>query len=416
MSLDELTDYAFNFIKDVEEKFGPRYSCSEAEMQANLWIKEEFSKYCDKTFIETFETWPNLYPQGFVKILGFLVGFAFILIPLIFPLPILAAIGISIGLYMFYDHLVHMKRYLKVFFKKGTSSNAWGRIKPTGEIKWRIVFEGHTDSAKQMRLGERAKPNVIPLILGFVYVAFTLVFSIMKFIYVLIGGTAVIIFNFWIIQWTSLDTIYFVSLIFLYPFFIYLIRMFTGNTAVPGAADNLSASAISAALGKYYSKNRPKNVELIIASMGSEENGDRGAEAFVEKHGDLLKNSYAFVLETIGQGDRLYIIEKDFHTYGKKYSPEVIERIEKAHELYKKEDPHVIYLEKGGVPIGSSDACMYLNAGYKSAFIIVVSKETRKPRYWHSMEDTWKNIDKKVLKDVIGVCLKFVELVDKEFE
>jgi hypothetical protein len=416
MSLDELTDYAFNFIKDVEEKFGPRFSCSDAEKRANLWIKDEFSSYCDETFFETFETWPNLYPQGFVKILGFLAGISFIFIPLFFPLPILSAICICLGLYMFYAHLVQMKRWMKIFFKKGTSSNAWGRIQPSGEVKWRIVFEGHTDSAKQMRLGEKAKPNVIPLILGFVYLAFTIVFSILKFFHILIGGTAVIIFNFWIIQWTSLDTIYLISLIILYPFFIYTIRSFTGNTVVPGAADNLSGSAVSAAVGKYFSKNRPKNVEIIIGSMGSEENGDRGAEYFVENHGDLLENSYAFIVETIGQGDRLYIIEKDFHTHGKMYSPEVIKRIEKAHELYKKEDPDVIYLEKGGVPIGSSDACMYLNAGYKAAFIIVVSKETRKPRYWHSVEDTWKNIDKKVLKDVIGVCLKFVELVDKEFK
>ena len=46
---DSHTDYAYNIIKDISEKFGPRYSSSEAEKNANLWIKEEFSKYCDRT-------------------------------------------------------------------------------------------------------------------------------------------------------------------------------------------------------------------------------------------------------------------------------------------------------------------------------------------------------------------------------
>lgn len=416
MTLDDLTDYAYNFIKDIEEKFGPRFSCSEAEKNANLWIKDEFDNYCNETHYEEFETHPNLYPQGFVKIVGFLAGISFIFIPLIFPLPIIPTLLIVFGLYVIYSHLFKLKRWMNIFFKKGTSSNAWGRIKPTGEVKWRIVFEGHTDSAKQMRMGEKVKPNPIPLIIGFGYVVMTLVISVLKFLSVLIGGTSAILYDFGVIQWTLIDTIYFISLILLYPFFIFLIRSFTGKTVVPGAADNLSGSAVSAAVGKYFSKKRLKNVELIIGSMGSEEEGDRGAKDFVERHGDLLGNSYAFIIETIGQGDRMYIVEKDFHTFGKDYSPEIIERIEKAHELYKKEDPSVIYLERGGVPIGSSDACMYLNAGFLAAFIIVISKETRKPRYWHSVEDTWKNIDKKVLKDTIGVCLKFVELVDKEHD
>ena len=42
--VDSYTDYAYNIIKDICEKFGPRYSSSEAEKKANLWIKEEFSK------------------------------------------------------------------------------------------------------------------------------------------------------------------------------------------------------------------------------------------------------------------------------------------------------------------------------------------------------------------------------------
>ena len=85
-------DYAYNIIKDICEKFGPRYSSSEAEKNANLWIKQEFSKYCDETYLEEFKTNPNLYPQGIFKVTGIFAGIAFIFIPMIYPFPILSAI------------------------------------------------------------------------------------------------------------------------------------------------------------------------------------------------------------------------------------------------------------------------------------------------------------------------------------
>ena len=85
---DSLIDYAHDFIKTICEKFGPRYSSSEAEKKANLWIKDEFNNFCDQTHLEEFETHPNLYPQGIIKMCGFFGGISFIFMPLMFPFSI----------------------------------------------------------------------------------------------------------------------------------------------------------------------------------------------------------------------------------------------------------------------------------------------------------------------------------------
>ena len=111
----------------------------------------------------------------------------------------------------------------------------------------------------------------------------------------------------------------------------------------------------------------------------------------------------------------MYIVEKDT-MHMTKYSPDVVERIENAYNMYKEENPDAINCGRGGIPLGSSDACMYSKAGYKASFIIIIDGKLKKPSHWHSLGDVPANIDKKVLKDVIGVCIKFVELVDKEFE
>lgn len=416
---NSFTEYAYNIIKDISEKFGPRYSSSEAEKNANLWIKEEFSTYCDETYLEEFETNPNLYPQGIFKVTGFFAGIAFIFIPLIFPFPILSVIFISLGLFILFTELMFMKRWIKFLFRKGISSNVYGIIKPTGEVKYRILFEGHMDSAKQMRIAEReGAPPIKIFILGFIYLFFTLAFSIIKFtMQLLSSNTLTVIFSFGIIQLTIIDIFYFLPWLILYPCFIYLLRGFTGNTVVPGAADNLSGVAVSAAVGKYFNKNRPNNVEIIIASMGSEEIGDRGAKFFVEKHGDLLKNCYSFIIDDAGAGNKLFFIEKDF-MHRTTYSPEVLTRMEKAAELYRKENPNAAPYGKKKIPLGSSDACMYIKGGYKASFMVGVEESDSgisKPPHWHSVRDTWQNISKKMLESSIGIALKFVEIVDNEF-
>jgi len=413
---DSLADYAFGFIKEICVQFGPRYSSSEAENRANMWIKDEFSKYCDEVNLEEFKTNPNLYPQGVFKITGFFAGIAWVFLPLKFPLSILAGILILLGLFVLISELMMLKRWIKIFFFFFTSNNVWGIIKPTGDIKFRVLFECHTDSAKMMRaVNQNADPKLIFLLLGFIYIFFTLIIAFIKFFAQIFLGNTIILFETELIQWTIFDWIYFVPWLILFPSFIYLLYAVTGKTVVEGANDNLSGSAVSAAIGKYFYENRPKNIEIIIASMGSEEIGDRGAKYFVDTHGELLKDCYSFIVDSAGAGDKIYIVEKD-SMHLTKYSPEVVERIEKAYNLYKKDNPKAIKCERGGIPLGSSDACMYAKAGYKASFIITIGEKLKKPPHWHSITDTWQNIDKSVLKDIIGICLKFVELVDKEFE
>ncbi len=424
MKVDEAyTDYAYNLIKDIEEKFGPRYSSSNAEEKANLYVKEEFSKFCDETHIEKFQTHPNLYPQGIFKVTGVFAGIAFIFIPMVFPLTILSAVFILIGLIILFSELMFMKRWIKFLFRKGISSNVWGIIKPSGDIKFRIIFEGHIDSAKQMRIAEKqGDRSVLPLLLGFLYLFFTLTFSILKFLTQLFMVRNVVLFELWVFQFTIIDFFYFIPWLILYPCFLFVLWGFTGKTVVPGAGDNLSGVAVTTALGKYLSNNRPKNIEVVIASMGSEEIGDRGAKYFVNQHGDLLKESYAYVIDDAGAGNKFYTIEKDF-MHRTTYSPEVIERMEVAAELYKKENPDASPYGKRKIPIGSSDACMYVKGGYKASFIVGVQeskssskKKLSKPPHWHSVHDTWQNISKKMLKDCFGMALKFVEIVDREYE
>lgn len=414
---DSYSDYMYSIINNICQKFGPRYSSSQAEEDANIWIKDELDKFADETFLDEYNVRPAMYPQGFIKIAGILGLTSPLFMIFQFPLPIFSAVFVIIALWVLYSEMMLMKGWIWPFFKKRTSSNVFGIIKPTDEVKFRIIFEGHSDSAKEMNIASYPpKLRRWIAIIGLYFLAHTIIFSIWKFTYQIVGGFPLVIFNTPIISWTIIDVIYFISLIVIYPFFIWILKGFLGKTVVLGANDNLSATAVTLAIGKYLSNNRPKNVEIWVGSQGSEEVGDKGAGAFVKKYGKkgVLDDSFTVVLECCGAAEAMAIIEKDMHRAI--YDKDINDLLEKSYNLVKEENPEILKLKRVNLKIGACDACQYIHNGYKASAMFGIEEKKNKAVNWHSVKDTPENIEKKVLKDFLNVSLKFVELIDERYD
>ena len=133
----------------------------------------------------------------------------------------------------------------------------------------------------------------------------------------------------------------------------------------------------------------------------------------MKKHPELFQNSYSFVFECIGAGEEILVIEKDF-MHLTRYSREVIEKIIEAHNRYSKIDSTIIPIKSGNLLLGSSNANRYRKAGHKAAFIINLDETRSKPVNWHSRNDTFENINPKILQDMIGLAIEFVKLIDEE--
>ena len=414
---DSYSDYMYSIINNICQKFGPRYSSSQAEEDANIWIKDELDKFADETFLDEYNVRPAMYPQGFIKIAGILGLTSPLFMIFQFPLPIFSAVFVIIALWVLYSEMMLMKGWIWPFFKKRTSSNVFGIINPTDEVKFRIIFEGHSDSAKEMNIASYPpKLRRWIAIIGLYFLAHTIIFSIWKFTYQIVGGFPLVIFNTPIISWTIIDVIYFISLIVIYPFFIWILKGFLGKTVVLGANDNLSATAVTLAIGKYLSNNRPKNVEIWVGSQGSEEVGDKGAGAFVKKYGKkgVLDDSFTVVLECCGAAEAMAIIEKDMHRAI--YDKDINDLLEKSYNLVKEENPEILKLKRVNLKIGACDACQYIHNGYKASAMFGIEEKKNKAVNWHSVKDTPENIEKKVLKDFLNVSLKFVELIDERYD
>lgn len=418
MNIDEsLTNYMYSFIETICAKFGPRFSCSKNERDANLWIKEEFDKFCDTTNLDEFETRPGLYPQGLIKVAGILSAISPIFIYLIFPFPIITTLFIFLALFVLVSELLMMKEWIGFLFSKKKSSNISGIIKPTEEVKFRIIIEGHTDSAKEMNIASLKETHRYLIgTMGVSFLILSIVISFWKFMAILILDDSFIQFQWNIFTFTILDLIYLISLIILYPFFLLLVKGFLGNRVVLGANDNLAATAVAAGVGKYLNSHRPKHVEVWICSQGSEEVGDKGAKAFVEKYGGMgyLDRSYNLVLECCGAADAILLVEKDMH--GIVYDTEMNEELISVYNQLKSSNPDLLPLRIDRLKIGACDAVRYIENGYKATALFGVEKDKNKAVNWHSVEDNPENIEKKVLTDFLKFSLSFIEKIDERYE
>ena len=138
---DENSDYMYNIIKDVLEKAGPRFPCSENERKASEIMAEELKDKCDSVDIEEFQVYPRAL-HGWVKVAVALVVIGF-LIDLLLPLNSLIISSITLGidlfvLYMIFKHLFIYDEFIMKYwpgFKKETSQNVVGTFKPMGAVK-----------------------------------------------------------------------------------------------------------------------------------------------------------------------------------------------------------------------------------------------------------------------------------------
>ena len=193
-------------------------------------------------------------------------------------------------------------------------------------------------------------------------------------------------------------------------------RYFT-NTVVDGANDNLSAVAVSLAVGRYLSENRPKYVETWVGTFGCEECGQRGSKAFVKAHAHEMENSYTLIPESIGTGDVIVIIEREDFCFTSHSKP-LVEKVENSAKILMKEasskgekiTPAIV----AALPYADTDAMRFSEKGFDATAFLGIMQKDHFPGVWHGKDDTYTCINKQILGDVTEIILQFLQDLDQE--
>ncbi len=383
--VDEIT-----YICNTFEKRGPG---DLGEKQASDYCAEELKKLgCDTVYVEGFKENPN----SFLGWIYFTITFCFLALAAYFFLPWLSIVFIALGLILCVLQFGLYKKVVDKFFPEKTGHNVAGFKKPTGEVKRRIIFNGHTDAAWEWPVKYKLTYLGFDLhmMICFLGAFYTLGISIAN-----VAGA---------FDDNLAKTLGLIGLVFV-PFWFGLYFMWNEKRIVDGANDNLTGCYIGMAILKMLKDEgiELENTEIGVVLTGSEEAGLRGAKAWAGKHKDEFNDVPTFVYsyDTITQNEQLMVNYRDLNATVK-VDKDVSDLFMEACEELN------IPCKKGFVPPlgGATDSAAFAQAGMRATGITALNHAL--PDFYHTRLDTPDALNPSCLANCFAASVKVLEMFD----
>lgn len=389
---DKYAQYMVDEITHVCTKFEKRGPGDYGEQQACEYAAEQMKDYgCDKVFVDEFKENPN----SFFGWIYFTITFCFLALISYFFIPALSLVFIVMGLAICVLQFGLYKRFVDRFFREKIGHNVSGFKKPTGEVKRRIIFNGHPDGAWEW-----------PFKYKFTYLGFDI-----HMIVCFIGAFYMIGIS--IAKLAGIDDDLALKLglgaLAFAPFWFGLYFMWNEKRIVDGANDNLTGCYMGMAILKALQDEgiEFENTEVGVIFSGSEEAGLRGAKAWCEAHKDEYSDVPTFIYsyDTIAQSEHLSVNYRDLNGTVK-VDKDVSDLFYEACQELR------IPCGKGMVPPlgGATDSAAFAQAGMRSTGITALNHAL--PDFYHTRLDNPDALNPKCLADCFAASVKVLELFD----
>jgi len=322
--------YAFDIVKTICTEVGPGLPGSTQEWERAGIIQKELESHLGEgnVVVEEFTVAPMAF-HGILRVSALFTLIAALLnismgrITGVSPwLTAIASLAFSIlAVVPVVFETILYREFADPLFKKKQSVNVIGTLRKPGteDVKRLLILGGHHDSALEFiwlrvldgvkrrinlsgqHSGAWENRSIRGLTVVFVVLTVTMfVGPIVMLVMSILQLTGMISGNAGIVRIATLGWV-----LLVYPIVpsILVGMSYTrggkdgGN--VPGAADNLSASAVAVAMCRFLVRNPsylPNDTEIRFISFGSEEVGLRGSRRYVERHQDELKRLDARLL------------------------------------------------------------------------------------------------------------------------
>ena len=390
---DEMAQYMIDEITYICNKFEKRGPGSKGEKQACEYAAKQMKEYgCDNVYVESFKE----NPGSFYGWIYFTITCCFLAFASYFFMPVLSIVFIVLGLLLCVLQFGLYKKTVDKFFKEETGHNAAGFKKPTGEVKRRIIFNGHPDAAWEW-----------PFKYLFTYLGFDIHMMVcfVGAFYVLITAILQIA---GVIPEDLINKIGFIGFVFV-PFWFGLYFMWNSKRVVDGANDNLTGCYMGMAILKILKDEgiEFENTEIGVIFSGSEEAGLRGAKAWAEAHKGEFDDVPTFIYsyDTIAQSEQLMVNYRDLNGTVK-VDKDVSDLF---YEACKELD---IPCKKGMVPPlgGATDSAAFAQGGFRATGITALNHAL--PNFYHTRLDTPDALNKDCLAKCFAASVKVLEMFD----
>ncbi len=391
--IDEITHICKTFEKRDPGSNGEKQAC---EYMADV-LKNDCG--CDRVSVESFKE----NPGSFFGWIYFTITFVLAAVALFFVLPVLSIVLIVLGLVIAFLQFGLYKKAVDRFFPEKTGHNVTALKAPTGEVKRRIMFNGHPDAAWEWPVnyklgGVGFEGHAIICGVGALY------YLVLSIVYIAKNGVHLGLID----TASPFFKAALCGLIFV-PFLFGLYFMWNKNRVVDGANDNLSGCYMGIAILKALKDEgiELQNTELGVILTGSEEAGLRGSKAWCEAHKGEFDDVPTIILsyDTIHDPKYLMTNYRDLNGTVKVDKDASDLFMEAAKELN-------IHCTKGMVPPlgGATDSAAFAQAGFRATGITGLNHKLED--YYHTRRDTYDNMNAEGLAGCFAVSVKALEMFD----
>ena len=399
---DEYAQYMLDEITHICKDFEKRDPGSKGELQACEYMADVLKKDCgcERADVESFKE----NPGSFFGWIYFTITMVLLAIALFFFCPLISILLIVGGLIIAFMQFGLYKKFVDKFFPEKTGHNVTAIKKCSGEVKRRILFNGHPDAAWEWPVNYKLG--------GVGFEGHAIICGIGAIYYIVVSAMYIAQFgvHFAAVDFSSTPVKMALWGFIFVPFLIGLYWMWNEDRIVDGANDNLSGCYIGIAVMKALQDAgiTLENTEVGVILTGSEEAGLRGSKAWCEAHKGEFDDVPTFIYsyDTIHDPKFLMANYRDLNGTVKADKDVSDLFVEAANELN-------IGCKKGWVPPlgGATDNAAFAQAGLRSTGITGLNHKLED--YYHTRRDTYDNMNLQGLGDCYAVSMKVLEMFDE---
>jgi aminopeptidase YwaD len=399
----ELAVSCLAMTRSILQKHRYRIAGTEECRRAADEIADRFRESCDDVREEDFLLHPKaLWYVGRAIAVIYLIAAALMILggAFLYAGAILCLLGLAYGLvqYVFYG------RFFDRFFKSAGGRNVVGSLEPRGGATRQVILVGHHDSPYIFSFLERLQIlaffRFLLAMLAFIWLCgYTVAASLQQ------GLSGVRTAPSGLPLWITAAGL---------PFALQLFIMMSRDPS-PGAGDNLNASSMLAALGRYFRAEREKGAPLertriVLLSTDGEEIGQRGAIQYVRSHRAELRAISTFVLniDSVYRLENLKVLTRD-RNFFLKLSASM------AADIGNVAGAQGLALKRGPIPFGGggTDAAAFAAAGIEAASLIgMPTGFFSEDHLYHTSKDTVDRIEPAAVAAVLALAAAYIHHKD----